>query len=430
MSEQAPDPIILERAEHQISRNNIDSDTLKVLYRLHRSGYKAFLVGGAVRDMMLGIQPKDFDVATAAKPNEVRRLFRNCRIIGRRFRLAHIYFEGHVIEVATFRRTPDPHEQATGPDDLLITSDNTWGSPREDAFRRDFTINALFYNIADFSVIDYCGGIQDLEDGIVRVIGDPDVRFQEDPVRMLRACEFAARLSFRIEAETAESIERCRGHLAKASPARLTDELLQLLRCGHTAKAFQFMLDLDLLDVLLPETYDMVKAAERRIGSFHRLPSVLDQWAAEGREIPEPVIFASLLVASVLLRRYEQEAADGRPMSRSALDQLAAEVVEPFGLRLTLSAARRQQAEETLIGFLRLCEPVPSEAIRKKVARRHGFHDALQLFELMVEATGEGQETLDAWQSIAPPLRPRRNPKSVRPRRPKRRPRRRGRRRS
>src|SRR5436305_11603128 len=182
------EPRVLQRSEHPISRRDIDKNAVKVLYRLHHAGYLACLVGGSVRDLMMGRKPKDFDVGTDAKPNEIRRLFSNSRIIGRRFRLVHVYYhDGSTVEVSTFRREPDPEEQRGAPGELLITSDNTYGTPRQDAFRRDFTINALFYSIADYSVLDYTEGIEDLRRRLVRAIGDPEVRFREDPVRMLRA---------------------------------------------------------------------------------------------------------------------------------------------------------------------------------------------------------------------------------------------------
>ncbi|HEX3070414.1 MAG TPA: hypothetical protein VHX14_17735, partial [Thermoanaerobaculia bacterium] len=182
------DPVYVDRSDHPISRRRIPENVLKVLYRLHRSGYRAYLCGGSVRDLLMSGTPKDFDIATDAHPAEIRRLFRNSRIIGRRFRLVHIIFQDMLVEVATFRREPERNEDAA---ELLITDDNTFGSPLQDARRRDFTINALFYNIADFSVIDYVGGLEDVEAKRVRVIGDPDVRFREDPVRMMRAVEFA-----------------------------------------------------------------------------------------------------------------------------------------------------------------------------------------------------------------------------------------------
>ncbi|MCU1350225.1 MAG: hypothetical protein JWO56_3255, partial [Acidobacteria bacterium] len=203
---------VVDRSDHPISRRRIPENVLKVLYRLHRSGYRAYLCGGSVRDLLMNRTPKDFDIATDAHPAEIRRLFRNSRIIGRRFRLVHVIFQDGAVEVSTFRREP---ERSDDPEDLLVTDDNTFGSPLQDARRRDFTINGLFYNIADFSVIDYVGGLEDLDAHRVRVIGDPDVRFREDPVRMMRAIEFASRLSFEIESETYDGIVRHRGELLK-----------------------------------------------------------------------------------------------------------------------------------------------------------------------------------------------------------------------
>ena len=187
-------PRILSRAQHNVSRKNIDPDALKVLYRLKNGGFVAYLVGGGVRDLLLERQPKDFDVGTSAHPQQVRKLFRNCFIVGRRFRLAHVRFGRKVIEVSTFRRAAEPEEG-----DTLIRRDNTFGSPEEDAFRRDFTVNALFYDIATFSVIDWVGGLEDLTARVIRTIGDPAQRFREDPVRMLRAVALAARLDFTID---------------------------------------------------------------------------------------------------------------------------------------------------------------------------------------------------------------------------------------
>ncbi|MGH7337722.1 MAG: polynucleotide adenylyltransferase PcnB, partial [Myxococcota bacterium] len=270
MSNDAPTaPRILQRSDHPISRKAIHPDALKVLYRLSQAGYVARLVGGSVRDLMLGRTPKDFDLATNARPNEIRRLFRNSRVIGRRFRLVHVLFHDHVVEVATFRREPEPSEQrgkenGNGESDaLLITSDNTFGSPEQDAFRRDFTINALSYDISDFSVLDWTGGVDDLERRVLRTIGDPLRRFREDPVRMLRACELAGRLGFGMDDATQAAIHELRHEVEKASPARLTEELIELLRCGHSGASLQWMLDLGLLEPLLPEAYAMVQASAR-----------------------------------------------------------------------------------------------------------------------------------------------------------------------
>src|SRR4051794_21511978 len=261
-----PEPRIVPRQEHPISRRDIDPDALKVLYRLRQAEHTAYLVGGSVRDLLLGRRPKDFDIGTSAHPYQVKKLFRNCWIIGRRFRLAHVKFGQKVIEVATFRRqvavgeevvqdgvpAPDP---TTPEGEHLIHHDNTFGTPEEDAFRRDFTINALFYDIATFSVIDYVGGLEDLRAGVVRSIGDPDVRLREDPVRMLRALALAARLDFTIEPTLLHAI-RANGHeIAKSSQPRLLEEYYKILRAGSAEKAFRGLADLGLLEPISSELH-------------------------------------------------------------------------------------------------------------------------------------------------------------------------------
>jgi len=390
------------RSEHPISRKHINPNALKVLYRLHNAGYKAYMVGGSVRDLMLGRRPKDFDVGTDAKPNEIRRLFSNSRIIGRRFRLAHVYFhDGSTVEVSTLRREPDPEEQRGEPGELLITSDNTYGTPRQDAFRRDFTINALFYNIADFSVVDHTGGIEDLEKRLVRAIGDPDVRFREDPVRMLRACEFAGRLGFGIESRTQEAIHRHRKELDKAAPARVTEEIAQLLRCGHAGAAMQWMLELGLLEVMLPEAYAMLAAGQRGMGDFGQILPVIDRMVAAGRELPDTGLLAALLLPKVMLRRDDIEALSQRPMSRSDIEVMVQEEVAPFLSRLTVSNVKSQQVTQALIGFQRLCEPGWKLPDRVRFVRKPYFDNALLLFEILAEATGGGGEALAEWQAAA-----------------------------
>src|SRR6476646_33616 len=238
-------PRIVQRAEHSLSRRDIDPDALKVLYRLRQFDHIAYLVGGSVRDLLLGRRPKDCDIGTSAHPYQVKKLFRNCWIIGRRFRLAHVKFGQKVIEVATFRRQVAPGEEVVqdgvpAPDrstpegEQLIHHDNTFGTPEEDAFRRDFTINALFYDIASFSIIDYVGGLDDLRAGIVRSIGDPAVRLCEDPVRMIRAIALAARLDFEIAPTLLQSIRRHRREIAKSSLPRLIEEHYKILRAGSS----------------------------------------------------------------------------------------------------------------------------------------------------------------------------------------------------
>ncbi|HEX5759071.1 MAG TPA: polynucleotide adenylyltransferase PcnB [Thermoanaerobaculia bacterium] len=399
-----PPPLILPRQDHPISRQNVSRNALKVMYRLHGAGYKAHLVGGSVRDLMLGRHPKDYDVGTDARPNEVRRLFGNSRIIGRRFRLVHVYFhDGEVVEVSTFRRGAEESaaEEGVGERDVLITSDNLWGTPREDAFRRDFTINALFYDIADFSVVDYTGGIADLRHRLVRAIGDPDVRFREDPVRMLRACEFAARLGFGIETATQEAIHRHRRDLERASTARLTEEIAQLLRCGHAGAAMQWMLELGLLEVLLPEAQAMVAAGERGLGDFGQIPPSIDALVAEERQLSDTVLVASLLLPQVLLRRYDVEARDRRPLTRAGVEALVRETAEGFFRRFPASHAKAQQVVQALTGFQRLCEPRWKLPDRLRFTHRPYFEDSLLLLELLVRATGEGDEALEQWRAAA-----------------------------
>src|SRR5712691_10926929 len=226
-------PRILPRPEHTVSRKDIDADALKVLYRLKNHGFKAYLVGGGVRDLLLGRKPKDFDIATDAHPQQVKKLFRNCFVVGRRFRLCHVRFGRKVVEVSTFRRQALAEEG-----DTLIRRDNTFGTSEEDAFRRDFTVNALFYDIATFSVIDYVGGLEDLRAGIVRMIGDPEVRLREDPVRMMRAVALAARLDFALDPLVVDAIKQLRHEIATSAPPRLLEEYYKILRSGCAEKTF------------------------------------------------------------------------------------------------------------------------------------------------------------------------------------------------
>lgn len=225
---------IIPRDQHQVSRKNISQAALKVLYRLHEAGFAAFLVGGAVRDLLLGVHPKDFDVATDATPEQVKHLFRNCRLIGRRFRLAHVIFGREIIEVATFRGNSDDAEgNRSQSAEGRILRDNVWGCIEEDAVRRDFRVNALYYDIADFSVRDYVQGMADLKGRVLSLIGDPETRYQEDPVRMLRAARLAAKLDFTIGSEAAAPLARLGSLLDTAPPARLFDESLKMFLSGY-----------------------------------------------------------------------------------------------------------------------------------------------------------------------------------------------------
>jgi len=271
------EPIILTRDRHCVSRKDISKNALKVLYRLNEAGYQAYLVGGGVRDILLGLNPKDFDIATDATPEQVHDLFRNCRLIGRRFRLAHILFGREVIEVATFRASHEGSEQKTAVipprhdrknrnnkpkrDHLAQTStqgmlvrDNVYGTMQEDAFRRDFTVNALYYTVKDFSVIDYADGLQDLAERQLRLIGEPTARYREDPVRILRAIRLSCKLNLTIEEKTAEPIKELANLLSHVSSARLWDECNKLLLAGHAKNTWQALCDREVAEYLFSQT--------------------------------------------------------------------------------------------------------------------------------------------------------------------------------
>jgi len=254
--------VIVPRAEHPISRANISPYALKVLYRLKDAGHQGFLVGGAVRDLLLGLTPKDFDVATDAHPEQVRRLFRNSRLIGRRFHLAHVRFGQEIVEVATFRAAHTEIDEDHGVDEAghrvldehgRILRDNLYGTIEEDVWRRDFTANALYYNIQDYSIWDYVGGVPDARNRVLRMIGDPETRYREDPVRMLRAARFAGKLAFTVHPDSEAPIYRLSYMLDSVPPARLFDETMKLMLAGRGMPSFELLFRLDLLEHLMPD---------------------------------------------------------------------------------------------------------------------------------------------------------------------------------
>ncbi len=289
---------VIPRAEHGISRDAINPNALKVLYRLNRAGYEAYLVGGGVRDLLLGFKPKDFDVATNAHPEQIQALFRNCRLIGRRFRLAHIYFHDGVIEVATFRARHDlaegdRHTTETG----MILRDNIYGTLADDAWRRDFTINALYYNIANFSVIDYTEGMTDIKHHLIRMIGDPVQRYHEDPVRMLRAVRLAAKLNCSIEPATGAPINQLAGLLQNVPAARLFEEIVKIYLSGKAKASFELLRQYGLFAILFPQTEARLVGAEGEIylKMLTAANDNADQRAAEGKSLNPAFLLAVLL---------------------------------------------------------------------------------------------------------------------------------------
>ncbi len=298
-------PTIIPRDQHVISRSQISERALTVLYRLKNAGYGAYLVGGGVRDLSLGREPKDFDVATDATPDEVKALFRNCRLIGRRFRLAHVHWGPEIIEVATFRALAPPDDADAGErvlEDGMILRDNVYGTIEEDALRRDFTINALYYNIADFSVVDYAGGMADIHAGRLRLIGDPEVRYREDPVRMLRAVRFAAKLGFTIDTETADPIPWMADLLDDIPPARLFDEVLKLFMAGQGTETFESLRQHGLFRYLFPATDTALDDDEH--GQFitfvARALESTDRRVNEERPVTPAFLFAALIWPAIM----------------------------------------------------------------------------------------------------------------------------------
>ncbi|MGD9848026.1 MAG: polynucleotide adenylyltransferase PcnB [Desulfuromonas sp.] len=373
------EPVILPRTEHDLSRRRIDENSLKVLYRLQQHGYKAYLVGGGVRDLLLGRQPKDFDIGTDATPEQIRKLFRNCRLIGRRFRLAHILFgDNERIEVATFRRKP---LDAEVPDDDPFFCENQFGTPEQDAFRRDFTINALFYNIEDFSIIDYVGGLEDLRLGRIRVIGDADERFVEDPVRMLRALEFAARLGFELDDAIAPAIGRRAGGIALAAPARLREEVLELFRHKVAGKVLQkadrYGLLADLLPDLQPsrELFDLLRQVDVR--------------TASGAAIDE-----SLALAALYLPAFRQRLVEG---SLAEVFKQANALLVPHCQRYSIACGIRHQARELLVGFYRFTRGRGHRG-EQRFLRHPAAAQAFVLFQLWWEASRQEGELLESWR--------------------------------
>jgi poly(A) polymerase len=400
-------PVIVPREAHPVSRKQIDADALKVLYRLHQYNYTAYLVGGSVRDLLLGRRPKDFDIGTSAHPYQVKKLFRNCWIIGRRFRLAHVRFGPKTIEVATFRRLITADDQSQGDEangttdqapphgiplaadddrDRLVHRDNSFGTPEEDAFRRDFTVNALFYNIADFSIIDYTGGLQDLEARVVRSIGDPNERFREDPVRMTRAVAMAARLGFTIDPPIDAAIEVHRGEIARAAPARLIEELYKILRAGHAEHAFRMLAERKLLQPIAAALQDSAGPALWR--SLAALDAYRQRFAETPDTLTNPVLLGSLLVplgynARTLVGQPEPDG-EFRREPRLSLGMLPLARRDVERLRQILGMQRR------------LVDPNLSPRGRRGLMHRGPFREALSWLEIH----GDVPEVLEHWRGF------------------------------
>lgn len=301
---------MIPRDRHPISRDDISEHALKVLYRLHKSGYDAYLVGGCVRDLLLGVTPKDFDVVTNATPEQIKGLFRNCRLIGKRFRLAHIVFGRDIIEVATFRGHHEADEDNENKSRLsktgLVLRDNVFGSIEEDAARRDFTVNALYYNIADFSIYDFVGGMNDLESGVLKLIGDPEQRYREDPVRMLRAARFSTKLGLKIDDSCRLPIPQLSYLLDDIPAARLFEESLKLFLSQKAVANFEVLNELGLLAHLFPILKAPLKdsnSTEYRM--IHQVMKDTDQRLNADKSVNPAYLFAAILWYPMVARAQE-----------------------------------------------------------------------------------------------------------------------------
>lgn len=403
----------MPRAHHTISRADIDVEVLKVLYRLHHNGYHAFLVGGSVRDLLLAKKPKDFDIATDAHPQEVRRLFRNSRIIGRRFRLVQVFFKGgKVVEVSTFRR----RSEFDGEDDVLAPN-NTFGTPAEDAHRRDLTINGLFYNIADFSIIDFVGGLADLHNRLIRVIGPPEIRFRRDPVRMLRVLRHAARTGFAIDSAAWRAILDQRHLIRLCNPSRIRDEMLKDFKSGRCAPFLDLMLSSGLLAAILPLLEAVLQNKVVMAALRSRLQDIfgkLDKLIQADLTCSEAFFWTAFLI----------------PCLEIGLDlpiqEIPPETVGPFveeALQpLAFAPSRR---EEIVLLWLTTSQVrraiISGQRLPARLRRRVCFPEAWLLHHLLAGAPEEFFQEIAAQASITPPIpepqpKKRRRGRQIRPR--------------
>lgn len=396
------EPRVLERSEHSISRADISESALRVLYRLNKAGFQAYLVGGGVRDLMLGREPKDFDVCTDAHPDEVRELFRNCRLIGRRFRLAHVRFGREIIEVATFRALPSADGDQNGDVEVRdgrVIRDNVYGTLEEDAQRRDFTVNALYYNIADFSVVDYSTGLDDLDNGLLRLIGDAETRLREDPVRMLRAVRFAAKLGFRIAPEIEALMPAMAPLLADIPAARLFEEFLKLFQGGAALPTFELLRRYALFGYLFPQTEDCLDHVEETVP--HRLLTEgltnTDDRVREGLSVTPAFLLACLLWEPVCRERDRLLQSEGLS-EHDALQQAADLCLQQQVARIAIPRRFTQMTRDIWLLQNRLARNTGKRPLQ--VAEHPRFRAAYDFLVLRSRAGEPVRELADWWTAF------------------------------
>ncbi len=371
-----------------IPREILDRDALAVIHRLKTRHFEAYLVGGCVRDLLVGKIPKDFDIATSARPRQVKKIFKNCRIIGKRFKLAHLYFGEKILEVSTFRKTPEGLGE-NGDGDLLIKRDNVYGTAREDALRRDFTINSLFYDPLEGKLIDWVGGLEDLKKRRIRTIGDPWTRFKEDPVRILRAVKFSTRLDFEIESHVWEAMRRVSQDLKKSAPPRILEEILRLLRSGNSLNAFQLLRDSGCLDVVLPELADWLRDSDcHERDRFWRHLEALD--AVVQNEMGNPS--SALLLAVLFIEVIESMSKNGEDPS-AALER----IFTPFATWTRLPRRERSNMKKICLAQRRFSDEKKRRKTRTFLCQEY-FHEAMKLFQIRCLALGDNWRAYWRWK--------------------------------
>jgi len=411
-AEPVDEPVRLDESQHPLRPSMILPEARRVLERLNRAGYKAYLCGGGVRDLWLGKQPKDFDVVTDARPEQVRRVFRNCRVIGRRFRLAHVFFGDTIIETATFRalfdnppaaaesvpvpsrRNRDIPDPTFATRDGVIVRDNEYGTPEEDARRRDFTVNALFYDLRTHTILDYVGGIADLEAKILRVIGDPATRYREDPVRMVRAVRIASQLDFAIEASAEAAIRDCAGDLANASHERMHEEMLKIFNCGHAAEVFRRSWELGLFQVIYPEFSAFLEHGPAARETVRRVLTQFDVWKRNGLK-PLPALQYALLFGPYI-ESIAATAQEGVAPFEAMMHAVSAAVRAPK--QLVMIPKSVWYDVERIMGMqVQMAKANPASKYAQRVKTRECFNDALVYLKFSTTDHPDRKPLLEAW---------------------------------
>ncbi|MCA9323011.1 MAG: polynucleotide adenylyltransferase PcnB [Planctomycetes bacterium] len=397
--------------DHGLELSEIDPDALKVLRRLARYGFQSYLVGGCVRDLLCGLHPKDFDIATSATPKQLRKLFRNSRVIGRRFRLVHIHFGDNILEISTFRRNANQEDEASEADkttdgeadeeDLLIRHDNVFGTADEDARRRDFTINALFFDVLTKEVIDFVGGMPDLRARRIETIGEPVTRLREDPVRMLRAAKFAGRLDFDLADDLVAAIKETHEDILRAAIPRLYEELQRMLDRGGAYRAFQILHDTEVLRMLLPELATCLETTEGAHDRFLTLLRALDRQVVEGRSVNN-LVMLSCLVLPIFehIMEHEGPTPEGVPPVHYDIGAMTDRMLDPLAARLQMPRRDLYCIKQILMGLRRLLaakaarrRPSPNQIVRKDY-----FLDSLRLLAVYARSHGRLQGDVIKWQ--------------------------------